>query len=572
MKARCQVAAAALCALIGSLLAHAQQSPAAIVLSAEYEISGVVTDSVTGVKLGAITVRIAPAENRPAIQTVKTGNDGSFRFQHLARGKYSLDANGRGYPEQGFNQHEYYSTAIVVGPGLKSTDIAFRLHPEGTIRGTVVDEENDPVQNASVRLFTTVMENGEVRTRIAGVRMTDDLGHFSFTHLAEAAYYVAVSGRPWYAVNAYGRGFRFVEGAPSDSTSSETEAESDNLDKAFPLTFYDGALSSAEATAIDLQPGQTTTADFTLRAVPSVHISIPRIASEPVRRQGSGGAAEVVITRQTFTPREVQLFHTIFNDMLLPAETTMTGNPDGSERIEIAPGHYVMQVVTPQEGREGGSYREIDVSGDMDLPTDAASLTPVTGVARFETPHQKLNLSVVIANRQLSRGYGARITGEGEFEFDQPIMPGRYEVSIGSGDGWYLKSFTASGATASGRTLEISGSNPVRLTLNIGHGLARVDGVAVREGKPWAGAMILLVPQDAANSNVLVRRDQSDSDGTFTLYNVVPGRYTLLALEDGWRLPWSNPKVLQGYLAQGHSIEIPPGARTEATVQVQQAH
>lgn len=579
MKARYEIAAV-ICALVTAIIAHGQQSPIAIE-SAEYEISGVVTDSVTAQVLRDINVRIAPTQDRSAIQTTRTGADGRFSFHHLARGKYSLDASGSGYPEQAFNQHEYYSTAIVVGPGLKSTDIAFRLHPEGSIRGTVIDEENDPVESASVRLFTTVMENGQLRTRLAGMRTTDDMGRFSFTHLREGAYYVAVSGRPWYSANRYrpntfyrphtSRGLE--AGSEGSTTSKDVEDAWATLDKTFPLTFYDGALSSAEATAIDLQPNQTAIADITLRAVAAVHIRIPQAStSAPVARADGNGEGEGTVSVRTMaTPPRIQLFHTIFDDMLLPAESVMTGSSDGFEVTGIAPGHYVMQVVKSAEGRQQGTYREIDILDDMDLPTDAAPLASVTGVARSEGTGPMVNLAVVITNRQLSRGYGARINGEGSFRFDEPVMPGRYEISVGNAPDWYLKSLTASGAKVSGRTLDISGSNPVRLSLELGHGLARVEGVALREGQPFAGAMILLVPQDAANSSVLVRRDQSDSDGTFTLYNIVPGRYTLLALENGWRLPWSNANVLQRYLTQGQNIEIFPGARTQASVQVQQA-
>lgn len=574
MKA-CYRIAAVVCGLVMPIMTHGQQSPAAIVSAAEYEISGVVTDSVSGQKLSGINVRIAPAQNQEAVQTTKTGADGGFSFHHLARGKYSLDASGRGYPDQAFNQHENYSTAIVAGPELKSTDIAFRLHPEASIRGTVVDEENDPVENASVRLFTTVIEQGELRTRLAGMRSTDDLGHFSFTHLREGAYYVAVSGRPWYSSNPYQArvSHGFTEGREPNTTSEQVaEEQSANLDKAFPLTFYEGALSSAEATAMDLQPGQNVTTEITMRAVPAVHIRVPR-KSSPTPAGGDGGGGEGFLSRRTSTtvPPQIQLFHTIFDDMLLPAEAMMVGSSDGFEVTGIAPGHYIMQVVNPGEDHRDGSYREIDLTGDVDLPTDAAPLTAVSGVVKFDGEHPPAGLAVVIASRQLSRGYGARTTGEGEFRFDDPIMPGRYQLSLGNARDWYIKSFTASGAKVSGRTLEISGSSAVRLMLEIGHGLARVEGVAVRDGQPAAGAMVLLVPQNAANSPGLVRRDQSDSDGTFTLYNIVPGQYTLLAIEDGWRLPWSNPKLLHRYLPQGRSIQIFPGAQAQSSVEVQPA-
>ena len=78
-----------------------------------------------------------------------------------------------------------------------------------------------------------------------------------------------------------------------------------------------------------------------------------------------------------------------------------------------------------------------------------------------------------------------------------------------------MKSIFAAGAKLTGRTLEIKGSGPVKLTMTAVQGEGEVSGVVLREDKPVAGAMIVLVPADPANNRVLIRRDQSDSDGTF---------------------------------------------------------
>jgi hypothetical protein len=89
-------------------------------------------------------------------------------------------------------------------------------------------------------------------------------------------------------------------------------------------------------------------------------------------------------------------------------------------------------------------------------------------------------------------------------------------------------------------------------------GLGRVTGTAVSAGesKPFAGAMILLVPENLESNTALIRRDQSDSDGTFTLPSILPGHYTLLAIQNGWDLEWMNPAVLKPYLNQGQSVDV----------------
>jgi len=41
-----------------------------------------------------------------------------------------------------------------------------------------------------------------------------------------------------------------------------------------------------------------------------------------------------------------------------------------------------------------------------------------------------------------------------------------------------------------------------------------VEGTAKRAGTPFAGAMVVLVPEDPEDNADLFRRDQSDLDGT----------------------------------------------------------
>jgi hypothetical protein len=37
---------------------------------------------------------------------------------------------------------------------------------------------------------------------------------------------------------------------------------------------------------------------------------------------------------------------------------------------------------------------------------------------------------------------------------------------------------------------------------------------------------------------------------------VIPGSYTLLAIENGWELDWSQPGVIASYLKRGRKVEI----------------
>ena len=113
-----------------------------------------------------------------------------------------------------------------------------------------------------------------------------------------------------------------------------------------------------------------------------------------------------------------------------------------------------------------------------------------------------------------------------------------------------------------------TGDSP-RLEILAGSGFGEMEGTALYNGKPASAVMVLLAPEDPKNNQVLFRRDQSDSDGTFDVLNIVPGRYRLLAIERGWELEWANPAVLEAFLAKGLPVEVKAGDHLRKSVEVQ---
>ncbi len=103
-------------------------------------------------------------------------------------------------------------------------------------------------------------------------------------------------------------------------------------------------------------------------------------------------------------------------------------------------------------------------------------------------------------------------------------------------------------------------------------GVGRVDGTALLENKPVSGVMVVLAPEDPAHHTAFFRRDQSDSDGTFTLNSVLPGRYTVVAIQDGWKLDYHSPDVLKRFMAQGTPVQVAPHGKYDIKVKVQPAN
>src|SRR5207248_8430746 len=106
----------------------------------------------------------------------------------------------------------------------------------------------------------------------------------------------------------------------------------------------------------------------------------------------------------------------------------------------------------------------------------------------------------------------------------------------------YIKSVAVNGAEQPGRAFDVTEGASVQVSIVAAKGLTRLNGIAMKDDKPFPGAMVLLLPRDS-NHGGFIPRDQSDSDGTFTLNLVEPGRYTLIAIDDGRGLAYRDATV-----------------------------
>jgi hypothetical protein len=139
----------------------------------------------------------------------------------------------------------------------------------------------------------------------------------------------------------------------------------------------------------------------------------------------------------------------------------------------------------------------------------------------------------------------------------QQVAAGKYEVLVwGPGTRYSVAHMSVDGAQISGHSLSLAAGTSSSVSLAVVTGDAEIQGTATRTGKGVAGAMVVLVPKNPEADRELFRRDQSDLDGTFLLRNVIPGSYTLLAIENGWDLDWSQPGVIALYLKRGRKVEV----------------
>jgi protocatechuate 3,4-dioxygenase beta subunit len=552
------------CCSILAVSVMAQDRPGPATAPA-YQISGVLVDAITGQPIHHARVAIAPVTRRDGYAIMVTGEDGRFAFPNLAAGKYALNAQRRGYLAQAFNQHDHFASSIAVGPDLDSGNLVFRLPPECMIFGKVSDEAGEPVRGGQVRLYRSESTNDEPGTRLYRQGMTNEEGLYHFGHLPPGKYFVVVVAQVWYAQRPVPESQSFSEmhsdgflrHGPNQGSYPEEQGMSP-LDVAYPITFYPGVTEAGAATPIVVKSGDRFSADLSLQPVPALRIRVPATEAR------SGPSAGRV--------NNLQLHSRLFDDLpvTVPVETRLL--PSGEmEVVGVPAGHYQVEMSDGRNDPKAAKSGEMEISssGEINIEQVKSSVAVTAAVQLDPGTAVPLQGYLQLYNTRTQEYVDEQVSGAGEIEFKRPIRPGTYRFSLNNSSGEFVKTLSATGATLSGRILEINGPGPVKLNVTVARGATPVEGVALRDGKPLAGVMIVLVPSDAAHNQVLFRRDQSDSDGTFTLRSVVPGKYTLLAIENGWDLEWLNPAVLKPYLAGGEVLHVQPNGKYEVKVKVQ---
>src|SRR5581483_7774279 len=104
------------------------------------------------------------------------------------------------------------------------------------------------------------------------------------------------------------------------------------LDVTYPLTFYPDATDSADATPLQLAPGERSTADVVLHAVPSLHLRIH-----------AGAAADSESLGRMVFPRVSQRIFEGFLDSVFNAPDSWS-SPGVVDVSGLAPGHYVIEM------------------------------------------------------------------------------------------------------------------------------------------------------------------------------------------------------------------------------------
>ncbi|HZY62775.1 MAG TPA: carboxypeptidase regulatory-like domain-containing protein [Edaphobacter sp.] len=538
--------------------------------AAPFRITGVVVGTNDGAPVSHchLTATQVPRNNTsvrqfPApLETFDCDEHGRFSIPLPSAGMWRVTASAPGYVTQAYNEHEEFSSGIVLTTAVPTMDLRFRIAPEGVITGKVLDEAGEPVRRARVSLLKLAAggaDEAQPQARTRGAATTDDRGVYEFDNLPPGDYRIRVQAQVWYAVAAQPQRQGVNEGSEADPS----------LDVVYPLTWYPGTSDANEAETISLRAGDNHEADLQLHPVPSMHLRI--MPSAEVAANGRRIQAYPMVERVSsdgnagFVPVSIRVNSQGVMDIggLTPGQYEITMQAPGERRppalVDVVPGSA--QVLDPSAPSAMANV-SIQVEG---IPEPEASsvqiglFDPETGrsIAR-RSPAFLLTNGVMHQRRE--------VNGEHVLE----VPPGHYQVAIEGRPDLFLTDVTAQFATATGKLVTVPSGNSM-LVVHVAKGKSSLQGFVMHKGKPVEGAMVVLVPAtlgEATGINI-IRRDQSNTDGSYDLYDVLPGQYILLAIDDGWHVNWRDASTLQRYMMNGTPIDLAPAANIKQDVEAQ---
>jgi hypothetical protein len=500
--------------------------------AASYRIAGRTVSAADGHPIEGATVLIVNTKTQQTVASTLSGEDGGFTFTDLKADKYSLQAVTTGYLLSAYDQHENFWTAIVTGAGLDTESLVLRMTPAAILGGRVTDEAGDPVRGATVTLYRENRDEG--RTRITQFRnaSTDDLGAYEIAPLPPATYFISAKGTPWYAAHPQPR----KPANPFGLIGTVDPA----LDVAYPTAFYAGAIRADRATPIPVRGGDQVDIDLHLLPLPAVTLTLHAAP-------GQQGA------------RVPQLQESVF-DQSEPVYGQMQSGDSDNSIVGVPPGHYVLSQLNQRTGRIAKSTMIDLTRGTVDVDATSGEDAGSIKIKLEDENGASLPpwMQVTLRSKEAGIADSQSINDKGVAEFEG-LKPGDYHLFLSGSDRLYHVTKIALAGKPSSNTVRLAPGTTLSVIATFAGGSVAVEGFATKGGQPAAGVMIVLIPSNVDENVELFRRDQSDLDGSFLLPNVVPGKYTAVAIENGWELEWGRPEILAQYLPKGVSVTISSG-------------
>jgi protocatechuate 3,4-dioxygenase beta subunit len=462
-------------------------------------VEGKVIDAVSGLPVARAQVMLQAEGNGPARHTTMSAADGTFSITGISPGTYAAMAQRVGY----VNSAELGGPPIMLKAAERKTGVEIRLTPTGSITGRVTNSEGDPVEGAAV--FANKGTGGE------GFGETGEKGQFRIGGLAPGKYNVRVERN------------QIFGGRPEIRTDGTVETHN-------ATTYYPSSVTEREAAKVTVKAGaETPGIDIRVVRVPFVRVS-GRVVGMPQ------GAQDAIIwvsqNRNEESGMSLKPDATFETWRLDPGKYRLRADwkaPNGEE-VHTA----TIQIEVAGSNVDGSELRVVPdsvISGRVDFEDDTAKQLSTTGFREH-------SVKVVQIGDSEDFGRRAPIGADGTFRLEK-IPAGKYRVRVDAG-ATYIKSVRLGGRTIDGTVLDLSrGSDGADLSVVLSAATSSVSG-SVQGTGPATSLEVVMVPADEETGGD-AQEATVGADGKYTVANVPPGNYKLVAVpEKDMRLQGNN--------------------------------
>jgi hypothetical protein len=543
-----------------------------------------------------------------------TDGDGHFLYYGLTRGNYSINVNATGYLAGNYGQRKPGggSQTLSLTDGQRLGDVVIKLWQYAAIIGTVSDEAGEPLVNVNVQLMRRTTINGRQRFTSGPSTRTDDRGVFRAGTLTPGDYVVTVPSSqttmPTSVIDAYQQAIaaggnaaqefsRQLQSsrAPSPNsgglligqarlqangspTSAFLSASGDRV-FVYPTVYYPSARTVAEAAIIKVDSGEEHPGvDLQLHAVPTSSVYGTVI--------GPAGPGANIGLRLLLSGVDQSASENGFD-----AATTVSDGDGAFTFLGVPEGVYSLRaLVVPQpNGRGAPPPPPPPAPGRGAAPVAAARPAPppvLWATTPISVGHDDVDrVAVVLRNglhvsgrlvfdgstappatsrlQQLTMSLSptdpqsmnvqmqpGRVDTEGRFTIDN-LVPGRYTTNGANVSPWVIKTAVVNGRDVleNGFDLDADISD---LVITYSDRPSSLAG-SVSNGTEAAvtGIQVLLFPADvrswieAGASSRRIRSARPGSSGAYSMSNVVPGNYLIVALTDDDAADWPDPPFIE---------------------------
>jgi hypothetical protein len=469
-------------------------------------VSGKVTNSVTGAPIVRAHVTLSGAEN----YGVLTDGEGRYSIKGITPGNYRCMAAHAGFSNYrgGFG--------IDVKAGHENT-VDFDLAPTASISGRVLDADREPVQLAQVTAVGAANDYPAT---------TDNKGRYRIGGLPVGEYRVL---------------------ANPATVAAAREMRTDGSQPVYHrVTYYPGVGAAKEALRVKVEAGADVSGiDVPLLTKTMVKVS-GRILDIPA--DATGVAVEVDSDPTSNSSK---------------GYSRPVGKGGTFEVWGLDPGKYRLRGQAADGLRSAAVEVEVGTTNIEHLEFRLLAPFDLTGRVEFEDNRAREAAKVemgppgfqraVILNDSLVYGGGRTQIAEDESFHMEHLSPGIYQASVSLGH-TFVQSARLGNVESDNSKIDLrNGSHGDSLILTLSANWAEISGTVSDANGPVAGAFVEFV-QDRFNTGV-----QTDASGHYSLANVSPGTYHLLAGDERLNRDFLGVDDLEDYKEGLVTVEVHAG-------------